>query len=201
MEPDRELSMKILSTGEALYLCTNVLLGLPGGSHSAVTLWLDGGSLVRVRLTPDGKLEVAGGEGFSGPAPGGIDARFTSGDRLQAQEDLYPLEDPWWSAEVRIPWSALAPFQLGEPLRLAVAYDGEAATGAGIGLPEKMVERWPAVFDELRHADPALGAKAVVRAHGAAVLDVPVDDAGAFLDVDTPEDYARATGQALPGGG
>jgi molybdenum cofactor cytidylyltransferase len=58
-----------------------------------------------------------------------------------------------------------------------------------------------AVFDELRHADPALGAKAVVRAHGAAVLDVPVDDAGAFLDVDTPEDYARATGQALPGGG
>ncbi len=57
-----------------------------------------------------------------------------------------------------------------------------------------------AVFDALRHADPALGAKAVVRAYGAAVLDVEVDDDGAFQDIDTPEDYARATGRPLPGG-
>lgn len=57
-----------------------------------------------------------------------------------------------------------------------------------------------AVFDALRHADPALGAKAVVRAYGAAVLDVAVDDDGAFQDIDTPEDYERATGRPLPGG-
>lgn len=57
-----------------------------------------------------------------------------------------------------------------------------------------------AVFDALRHADPALGAKAVVRAYGAAVLDVVVDDDGAFQDIDTPEDYERATGRPLPGG-
>ena len=147
LEPDRELSMKVVATGEALYLCTNVLLGRPGGSHSAVTLWLDGGSLLRVRLTPDGALEAGSGKGFAAPAPKGIEARFASGERLQAQEDLFPLEDPWWSAEVRIPWAALAPFELGSPLRLAVAYDGEAPTGAGIGLPEKLVERWPALFD------------------------------------------------------
>jgi molybdenum cofactor cytidylyltransferase len=56
------------------------------------------------------------------------------------------------------------------------------------------------VFHELRHADPALGAKAVVCAHGLDVLDVDVEDEGAFHDIDTPEDYERATGRPLPGG-
>ena len=47
------------------------------------------------------------------------------------------------------------------------------------------------VFDELRRADPAVGAKAVVRAHAADACDVPVDDEGACRDIDTPEDFAR----------
>jgi len=51
-----------------------------------------------------------------------------------------------------------------------------------------------AVFDDLLRADPALGAKAVVRAHAAEVLDVPIDDAGAYADIDTPEDYVRLIG-------
>jgi molybdenum cofactor cytidylyltransferase len=55
-----------------------------------------------------------------------------------------------------------------------------------------------AVFEALRHADPAAGAKAVMQARLREVVDVPVEDAGAFLDVDTPEDYARAFGRALP---
>ena len=45
------------------------------------------------------------------------------------------------------------------------------------------------LFDALRRADPAVGAKAVVRA--CAVEDVQVDDPGVVEDVDTPEDYAR----------
>jgi CTP:molybdopterin cytidylyltransferase MocA len=52
------------------------------------------------------------------------------------------------------------------------------------------------VFDDLRRADPAVGAKAVLRAHAAEVCDVEVDDEGACRDVDTPEDYARL---AAPG--
>ncbi|MCX6546057.1 MAG: nucleotidyltransferase family protein [Acidobacteria bacterium] len=52
------------------------------------------------------------------------------------------------------------------------------------------------VFDELRHADSALGAKAVVRAHEQDRLDVPVDDDGAWADIDTPDDYARLIGSA-----
>jgi CTP:molybdopterin cytidylyltransferase MocA len=47
------------------------------------------------------------------------------------------------------------------------------------------------LFDELRRADPAHGAKHVVRAHAAQIRDVDVDDEGAFVDIDTPEDYAR----------
>ena len=46
-----------------------------------------------------------------------------------------------------------------------------------------------AVFDALRQADPAAGAKAVVRAHPPE--DVEVDDPGATEDVDTPDDYTR----------
>jgi molybdenum cofactor cytidylyltransferase len=48
-----------------------------------------------------------------------------------------------------------------------------------------------ALFDELRRAPLDRGAKVVVRAHAAAILDVPVDDEGSVTDVDTPEDYAR----------
>lgn len=46
-----------------------------------------------------------------------------------------------------------------------------------------------ALFEPLRRADPAIGAKAVIRA--ALVEDVEVEDAGVAEDVDTPDDYRR----------
>ena len=51
------------------------------------------------------------------------------------------------------------------------------------------------VFDDLRAADPAVGARAVVRAHAARGADVPVDDPGACQDIDTPDDYERLIGK------
>jgi molybdenum cofactor cytidylyltransferase len=45
------------------------------------------------------------------------------------------------------------------------------------------------VFDELRRAPLEEGAKAVVHAYAARVLDVPVADEGCLVDVDTPADY------------
>jgi CTP:molybdopterin cytidylyltransferase MocA len=53
------------------------------------------------------------------------------------------------------------------------------------------------VFGELRSADPSIGARAVVRADPARVLDVDVSDAGVTFDIDTPEDYRRAFGVEL----
>lgn len=46
-----------------------------------------------------------------------------------------------------------------------------------------------AVFDELRRAPLARGAKHVVRAHAAEVIDVAVEDEGCLIDVDTPAEY------------
>jgi molybdenum cofactor cytidylyltransferase len=48
-----------------------------------------------------------------------------------------------------------------------------------------------AVFDALRHADPNIGAKAVVQTQASDVVDVEVDDAGVLDDIDRPEDYGR----------
>lgn len=162
LEPDRSLSMRALVAGDALYLCTNILVGRPGSAKSAVTFWIDRdgkaatkpqASDLRLRLTPDGKLEAGTGkgQGFTGAAPAGIRAKTLRGDRLQAQEDLRPLDAPWWSGEIRIPLAALAPFRPGSPLRLAVAYDGEAPVSArGSRLPREIHSRWPASFQELR---------------------------------------------------
>lgn len=47
------------------------------------------------------------------------------------------------------------------------------------------------LFDALRHADPATGAKPVIRANVSLAGDVVVDDTGAFADADTPDDYKK----------
>lgn len=47
------------------------------------------------------------------------------------------------------------------------------------------------VFQDLREADPNVGAKAVFAKHRSRIVNVEVQDPGAFVDVDTPEDYAR----------
>lgn len=47
------------------------------------------------------------------------------------------------------------------------------------------------VFADLRSADPNVGAKAVFATHKDRVLNVEVNDPGAFEDIDTPGDYQR----------
>ena len=47
------------------------------------------------------------------------------------------------------------------------------------------------VFDELRRAPIAAGAKAVVRAHEDEIVNVEVSDEGCVVDIDTPFDYER----------
>ena len=47
------------------------------------------------------------------------------------------------------------------------------------------------LFRALREADPSHGAKPIVRAHASETGDVSVDDPGAFVDIDTPEEYAQ----------
>jgi molybdenum cofactor cytidylyltransferase len=47
------------------------------------------------------------------------------------------------------------------------------------------------LFDALRRANPADGARPIVRAHATPDGELPIDDEGAFEDVDTPAEYAR----------
>ena len=48
-----------------------------------------------------------------------------------------------------------------------------------------------ALFDALRAAPLDTGAKSVVRAHEHHLLNVPVDDEGCLVDLDTPEEYRK----------
>lgn len=53
------------------------------------------------------------------------------------------------------------------------------------------------LFPELLAADPATGAKPIVRAQIAsgAGVEVPIEDEGAFQDIDTPDTYERIIGR------
>jgi molybdenum cofactor cytidylyltransferase len=57
------------------------------------------------------------------------------------------------------------------------------------------------LFDPLRAADPALGAKPIVRAHASPSGDIAVVDEGAFTDIDTEEDYRRVLSGRSNGAG
>jgi molybdenum cofactor cytidylyltransferase len=55
------------------------------------------------------------------------------------------------------------------------------------------------LFDALRRAEPSGGARVVIRAHASASGDVPVDDDGAFRDIDTVGEYERVLGARAAG--
>ena len=54
------------------------------------------------------------------------------------------------------------------------------------------------IFADLRSADPNTGAKAVFAIHRERIFNVDVNDAGAFEDMDTPEDYRKVLKQCTP---
>ena len=89
----------------------------------------------------------------------------------------------------------------GSGVRAADPRSAGSRPGRGAGRHGHPVIFDRTLFAELRCADPAAGAKPVVRAHEAQAADVIVDDPGAFTDVDTPEDYLRAFGVPPPGVG
>jgi molybdenum cofactor cytidylyltransferase len=61
-------------------------------------------------------------------------------------------------------------------------------SGARHGHP-LLIDR--SLFALLRAADPAAGAKPIVRAYASSEGDVAVGDEGAFVDIDTSDDYER----------
>jgi molybdenum cofactor cytidylyltransferase len=108
---------------------------------------------------------------------------------------------------VRAVLVTLVDLPLVSPATVRAVLEGYRRTGAPIVRPARdglhghpiLFDR--SLFDELRRADPELGAKPVVRAHVGDGLEVETDDEGAFADVDTPEDYERVFGVPLPAAG
>ena len=101
---------------------------------------------------------------------------------------------------------ALVDVPLVSPGTVSALLDAYAATRPPIVRPTRPDDKshgHPVIFDravfgELRQASFQTGAKDVVRAHEAEITNVPVDDDGAFQDIDTPEDYQRIFGRPLP---
>jgi molybdenum cofactor cytidylyltransferase len=85
--------------------------------------------------------------------------------------------------------------------------DAHRRTGAPIVRPTSgdrhghplLIDR--SVFAALRAADFTSGAKPVVRAYASAIGDIPIDDEGAFTDIDTEEEYRKTIGVRFGGGG
>lgn len=70
-----------------------------------------------------------------------------------------------------------------------------ATAGAALAVPTYQGRRGhplaiaPALLPEIETLDLSIGLRELLDRHAAAVLEVPVEDAGAVRDVDTPEDY------------
>ncbi len=61
-------------------------------------------------------------------------------------------------------------------------------SGATHGHP-LLIDR--SLFAAIRAADPVTGAKPIIRANASPAGDVEIADEGAFVDIDTQEDYER----------
>lgn len=118
---------------------------------------------------------------------------YRSGQLSSVLAGLDTIDRPGVSAMLL----TLVDVPLVSPSTVRAVVDRYRKTGAPIVRPVRgdqhghpvLIDR--SLFAKLRGADPAVGAKAVVRAHVSPAGDVAVDDDGAFLDIDTPGDYAR----------
>jgi molybdenum cofactor cytidylyltransferase len=130
----------------------------------------------------------------------GVPARFVVNEAYQTGQlssvlrGLNAIDRPG----VRAMLLTLVDVPLVSPATIRAVVDRYKATNAPIVRPVRGVEHGHpvlidrALFPSLRAADPAIGAKPIVRGHVSAAGDVTVDDEGAFFDIDTPEAYERA---------
>jgi len=162
LEPERKNSMRIAQTPAGLVLFTGILLGQPNG-HDGVTICLSGEGEgretsgptdVRIHFSPDGKVDLAVGDGhdFQSAPVTDITTRTISGPVFAAQEDIGAIKTPWWAMEVQIPWKALRMAAPPKQLRFGIEYQGSVLESA---VPpnspkQKMEGRWPADFDPIK---------------------------------------------------
>ena len=98
--------------------CTTAIFGSAQDRSNAVfRLASATGKTVSVQIMPDGRIEIPSALGTLEGT--GIQAKTFAADRLVGQEDIDPIESPWWSSQVRIPLR-LIDAKLGEKIRVAI---------------------------------------------------------------------------------
>ena len=129
-------------------------------------------------------------------------AQFEAGQFSSLRAGLAAIDRP----DVAATLMTLVDVPLVSAATIRAVVDRYRATGAPVvrpvhgalhGHPVLIAQ---ALFQTLRSADPAAGAKPTVRSHASDAGDVLVDDPGAFQDIDTPDDYARVLERIAAGG-
>jgi molybdenum cofactor cytidylyltransferase len=175
----------------------------PGGDsflrHVAGTLRAGGAEEV-VLVLGAGWAEVAQeAEQLTPPARVVVNERFADGQLSSLVAGLAVVDRPGVVAALVTPVDV----PLVTPATVRAVIAAYQRSHAPVARPARAGEHGHPVlidrrlFDELRHADPNVGARAVIRAHAAAAIDVLVEDEGAFIDIDTPEEYEHYIGMRL----
>ncbi len=163
LEPERKTSMRIAHTRTGVVLFTGFLFGQQN-ANDGVTIWINGDGArreapgptdIRVRISPDGTVESATGDGhdFRPAKTVGISAKTISGPVFAPQEDIDPIKTPWFMSEVHIPWETFGASGPVKQLRFAIDYQGsvlEAARASKKSADEKIEGHWPTTFDPLQ---------------------------------------------------
>lgn len=88
-------------------------------------------------------------------------------------------------------WPVDIPFVEPATVRALVMHGGTMVVPVHNGRGGHPLRVARAHFAEIDGLDPARGLKALLEAHAAEVVRLPVADPGVLVDVDTPDDYAR----------
>ncbi len=143
------------------------------GDDAELRAWArQAGVVTAINPAPERGMLSSIQEGLA--ALGGADALARRGDVLLVSPADLPRLDPKSVAEL-LRRMTEAEARLAVPL-----YQGRR------GHPLALA---PALIPEIFELDPALGLKQLRDRHEAELLEVPVDDPGVLMDVDTPADY------------
>jgi molybdenum cofactor cytidylyltransferase len=131
-----------------------------------------------------------------------VNASYESGQLSSILSGLDAVDRP----AVRAMLLTLVDVPLVSAATVRAVIDRYRRTGAPVVRPVQsdrhghpvLIDR--SLFGALRSADPDRGAKPLVRQFASPEGDLPCDDEGAFVDVDTPDEYAAVFGRALPEG-
>lgn len=159
---------------------------------------LDAAGIEVVRVVLGGDAEAIAGEHGLAPPRLVVNPRPQDGMLSSARAGVLSLPD---GLEAFLLWPVDHPLVRADTVRAIVV---AAATGRSpVVVPSHAGKRGhPVLFaerlrTEILAAPDAVGARAVVRAHGTESVEVAVDDPGTIDDADTPDDYARIAGRPL----